>query len=896
MIAQLHIHYKTQLGEQVNVILKRENTFEIIHCQTFNGENWTAAIEVVPHSIVQYKYQVVTHHETIEEWGDFRTIQLTDIQTQQLFIQDSWRTQADESNTYFSAAFKDVIFRRSTTSAAEDSTPKKEDSSKGNAITFQLNSAAIPSHLRFCIIGNTQALGSWEKPLLMSDAHYPLWQVTVENLSVDFQAEYKYAIYDEDTKAILAWENGDNRTRFFTFPQDNGSHLIITDEHFRYPFGRWRGAGMAIPVFSLRSYQGLGIGEFNDLKLAIDWACATGMKLVQVLPVNDTIASKTWIDSYPYAAISVFALHPLYVNIQAIAPLKDKKLQKELDVAILTLNEKDTVDFEAVLRYKFKFFKALYQQEKTKFWADQTTLDFIEQNKDWLQPYAAFCYLRDQNATSNFNEWNTHQTFSDKTLEEINDPKAKHFDEVALYYFIQFHAHQQLFGATAYARQQGVVLKGDLPIGIYRYSCDAWVAPQLYNMDGQAGAPPDDFAVAGQNWGFPTYNWEVMAQDNFAWWRQRMTKLSEYFDALRIDHILGFFRIWQIPIEQVEGTMGLFNPRLPYTIEDLRKMGLQGDLNRYTKPYIRTHYLAERFGKDAEWVKATFLTEIAQGIFLPKKDCDTQLKIKNLFQTQKEFADKKHLEKAIYSLISEVLLLEEPNSNGQAFNPRITLFRTRSFQDLSDYDKAAIQNIYNDYYFVRHDEFWKKQALWKLPALLKATNMLICGEDLGMIPNSVPGVMKALNIISLEIQRMPKGAATFGETWNYPYLSVCSPSCHDMSTIRGWWESDYATAQRFYNENLHWYGSAPPQCSTELVEAIVNQHLQSPSMWAIFPIQDLVGIDSQLRRADAAAEQINEPSNPQHYWRFRFHIPMEDLLNQVSFSERILNMVKRAGR
>lgn len=889
MIAQLHIHYKTLFGEQVNVIVKRENTQEIIHCQTFNGENWTINIELPHNKVLFYKYQVVTNNGIIDEWGDFRELN-THNKNEQLFIQDSWRAQADESNTYFSAAFKDIIFKREL--SKENFKPQKYE---GNIVTFQLNAAAIPSHLKFCILGSSETLGNWKKPIILDDKKYPIWQTSIEVPSNDFQIEYKYAIYDESNNSIVAWENGDNRTRFFSFPQAKGSSLIITDEHFRYPFGRWRGAGIAIPVFSLRSYQGLGIGEFNDLKLLIDWANATGMKLVQILPVNDTIASKTWVDSYPYAAISVFALHPLYVNIQSIATLKDKKLQKELDNAITTLNNKDTVDFEAVLEYKFKFFKALYQQEKDKFWADKNVQDFITNNQEWLKAYAAFCYLRDQNKTSNFNNWKSHNQFTEKTITEICNPKSKFFDEVALYYFIQYHAHQQLFDATTYAREHGVVLKGDLPIGIYRYSCDAWVAPQLYNMNGQAGAPPDDFAVAGQNWGFPTYNWEVMAKDNFAWWQQRMTKLSEYFDALRIDHILGFFRIWQIPIEQIEGTMGLFNPRLPYSIEDLRKMGLQGDLNRYTKPYIRAHYLSERFGKDADWVKSECLMEIAQGIFLLKEHCDTQLKIKNLFEN-KEFSAKKHLEKALYSLVSEILLIEEPNSEGSAFNPRITLFRTRSFQDLNDYDKSIIQNIYNDYYFVRHDEFWKKQALWKLPALLKATNMLICGEDLGMIPNSVPGVMKDLNIVSLEIQRMPKGAATFGETWNYPYLSVCSPSCHDMSTIRGWWESDFNTAQRFFNENLHWYGSAPKQCSTEIVEAIVNQHLESPSMWAIFPIQDLVGIDAQLRNPDAAAEQINVPANPQHYWRFRFHIAIEDLLNQISLSERILSMVKRVGR
>jgi 4-alpha-glucanotransferase len=481
-------------------------------------------------------------------------------------------------------------------------------------------------------------------------------------------------------------------------------------------------------------------------------------------------------------------------------------------------------------------------------------------------------------------------------VDDLCTPQYERLDEVALYYFIQYHAHEQLFAATTYAREQGVVLKGDLPIGIYRYSCDAWVAPHLYNMDGQAGAPPDAYAVAGQNWGFPTYNWEVMARDNFAWWRQRMTKLSEYFDALRIDHILGFFRIWQIPINQVEGTLGLFNPRLPYSRQELDTMGLRGNLDRYTQPYIRGHFLSEIFGEDADYVRTEFLEELSYSVFKLKEFVDNQLKIRILFLKNKKYASKKHIEKGLMSLVSEVLLIEEPLSNGTSFNPRITVHTTRSYKELDDFGKYIIDRLYEDYFFHRHDEFWRQQALWKLPALIKATNMLICGEDLGMIPNSVPGVMRDLNIIALEIQRMPKGATDFGETENYPYMTVCSPSCHDMSTIRGWWESDYEMAQKFYNKSLHKQGEAPQLCTPEIVEAINKQHFEAPSMWAIFPVQDLVGMDGALRRPDAKAEQINEPSNPQHYWRFRFHLTLEFLLKQEALNEKIERMVRYAKR
>jgi 4-alpha-glucanotransferase len=671
--------------------------------------------------------------------------------------------------------------------------------------------------------------------------------------------------------------------------------LIVTDENYLYQT-LWRGAGIAMPVFSLRSENGLGIGEFTDIKLLVDWAVKTGMKLVQILPVNDTIATKTWLDCYPYAAISVYALHPYYVNIQAIAKIKDKKTATRLDAVITELNALETVDLERVGSFKFEYLKLLFDQEKKAFFKDNKALDFIETNADWLKPYAVFCHLRDLNNTTNFNNWTQYNTFSKQVVADLCTPQYESFDDVALYYFIQFHAHKQLLEATNYARSQGVVLKGDLPIGIYRYSCDAWVAPHLYNMNGQAGAPPDAYAVAGQNWGFPTYNWDVMAHDNFAWWRQRMTKLSEYFDALRIDHILGFFRIWEIPINQVEGTLGLFNPRLSYSRQELDASGLRGNLDRYTQPYIRGHFLTELFGEDADFVRTTFLDEVVFSTFKLKDFVDNQVKIKQLFIENTEWVTKKHLEKGLMSLVSEVLLIEEPLSNGSAFNPRITVHTTRSYKELNDFDKYIIDQLYEDYFFKRHDDFWKQQALWKLPALLQATNMFICGEDLGMIPNSVPSVMHDLNIVTLEIQRMPKTLTEFGVPAKYPYPSVCSPSCHDMSTIRGWWESDEGMAQRFYQNVMGKTGSAPKECTPEIVTFINEQHFESTSMWAIFPIQDLVGMDAILRKPTAASEQINDPSNAQHYWRFRFHLTLEKLMVEDGLNEKIKRMVKNGGR
>jgi 4-alpha-glucanotransferase len=902
MIANFHINYGTKKGEQIAIQLKRSKGEEIIICQSYDAVNWHASVQVADNERIEYKYVVQSFKGLLAEHGAFRLMTIPHGQTQ-VFFQDAWRAEYEAPRAFFSAAFKDVIFKRKTVENA--GFDAKILRGVSNHLVFQLYAADIPQHLSFCVLGNTPALGNWKTPIIMSDKHFPLWQVAIPIEGNIVDIEYKFAIYDSESQKITEWEGGENRKCLFTYPSVKNHAIVRTDESFRHAADLWRGAGVAIPVFSLRSEQGLGIGEFTDIKLLVDWAVKTGMKLVQILPVNDTIATHTWVDSYPYAAISVYALHPYYVNLQAIAKLKDKEATARLEEEIIELNQLENIDLDRVGALKYAYFKLLFEQEKKAFFKDKEAKQFIESNADWLKPYAAFCHLRDVNGTIDFNKWTSHSTFSAQVITDLCTPpreigmQAQYaaFDDVALNYFIQFHAHKQLFGATNYARSKGVVLKGDLPIGIYRYSCDAWVAPHLYNMEGQAGAPPDAYAVSGQNWGFPTYNWDVMARDNFAWWRQRMTKLSEYFDALRIDHILGFFRIWEIPTHQVEGTLGLFNPRLPYSRHELSKMGVHGNLDRYTKPYIREHHLNELFGEDADFVRTTFLEDgYVHHEYNLKIFVDNQLKIKQLFTEGSPFFSKKHLEKQLMRLVGEVLLIEEPFTNGASFNPRITIHTTRSYNELDDFSKYNIDRLYQDYFFERHDAFWKEQALWKLPALIQATNMLICGEDLGMIPKSVPGVMTDLNIIALEIQRMPKGATDFGETETYPYMTVCSPSCHDMSTLRGWWEGDYDMAQKFYTKNLKQTGSAPYDCTPQIVEAINKQHFDAPSMWAVFPIQDLVGMDSRLRRSEAAAEQINEPSNPQHYWRFRFHLPMEKLLLEDGLNEKIRGMVTFSGR
>jgi 4-alpha-glucanotransferase len=471
-----------------------------------------------------------------------------------------------------------------------------------------------------------------------------------------------------------------------------------------------------------------------------------------------------------------------------------------------------------------------------------------------------------------------------------------------VHYFIQYHLHLQLKNVVDYAREKGVVLKGDLPIGIFRDSVDAWKEPRLYHMDKQAGAPPDAYSISGQNWRFPTYNWDEMALDDYLWWRRRLSQMAKYFDAYRIDHILGFFRIWEIPAESVEGLMGKFNPAIPMYRHEMENRGFYFDYNRFCRPYIRDYMLDELFGMYREEVIHTYLNHLDGDFYELKPEFDTQQKVLEQFpengnanEAEAEKSDK--IRYGLYTLIGNVLFFEEPGSNGEAFHPKIAFHQTYSYKELDDHRKNILNDIYTHYFYHRQEDFWADQAMIKLPAITKASDMLVCGEDLGMVPDCVPGVLYKLGILRLYIQRMPKDSKNeFGHPADAPYLSVISPSCHDMSTVRGWWEEDRERAQRYYNQILGYHGESPYFCEAWLNEEVLRQHLNSPAMWAITPLQDMVSMEPGLRRENPVDEQINDPSNPYNLWQYRFHMNLEDLLKEEEFNKKLAGMIEASER
>ena len=889
MTVSFNIEYRTSWGEEVRIAGLLP---ESIPMHTTDGIYWTADVELeVPKEgmTINYSYQIEQNQIIIrKEWDSFpRRLFLSGNSKKKYQIKDCWKN-IPEQLYYYSSAFTEALL------AHPDRAEIPPCHRKG--LVIKAYAPRINKDYCLAICGNQKALGNWDpdKAIPMSDANFPEWQIELDASKLKFPLEYKFILYHKEEKKADCWENNPNR--YLADPElKTNETLVISDRYAYFDIPVWKGAGIAIPVFSLKSENSFGVGDFGDLKRMIDWAVSTQQKVIQILPINDTTMTHAWTDSYPYNSISIYAFHPMYADIKQMGTLKDKSAAAKFNKKQKELNGLPAMDYEAVNQTKWEYFRLIFKQEGEKVLASGEFGEFFNANKEWLQPYAVFSYLRDAFQTPNFREWPRHSVYNAQDIEKMCRPESVDYPHIALYYYIQFHLHLQLVAATKYAREHGVVLKGDIPIGISRNSVEAWTEPYYFNLNGQAGAPPDDFSVNGQNWGFPTYNWDVMEKDGYRWWMKRFQKMSEYFDAYRIDHILGFFRIWEIPMHAVHGLLGQFIPSIPMSREEIESYGLPFR-EEYLIPYIHESFLGQVFGPHTDYVKQTFLLPAeTPGVYHMKPEFTTQREVESFFAGKND-ENSLWIREGLYTLISDVLFVPDTKEKDK-YHPRIGIQRDFIFRSLNEQEQNAFNRLYDQYYYHRHNEFWRQQAMKKLPQLTQSTRMLVCGEDLGMIPDCVSSVMNDLRILSLEIQRMPKNPMhEFGYLNEYPYRSVCTISTHDMSTLRGWWEEDYLQTQRYYNTMLGHYGTAPTVATPELCEEVVRNHLKSNSILCILSLQDWLSIDGKWRNPNVQEERINVPSNPRNYWRYRMHLTLEQLMKAEELNDKIRELIKYTGR
>ena len=793
-----NLEYRTSFGEHLVLNLLDGERFTL---QTVDGLQWTVNIPLAgkPGAHIDYYYSVCRGDRTVRhEWLVVpHRLELAAAKSNRYMVYDHWIDIPEDSYMY-SSAFTECVMARERQMSTKTEYKR--------TVRLKVRAPQLRQDERLALVGAPLYLGGWnvDKAIAMTEHEYHEWVVSLDGDRLPLRFEFKFVIINSNQNAT--WETADNR--FIELPYEGvqpGDVIVYELQQANFPVYSWKGAGTVIPVFSLRTEGSFGVGDFGDLKLMVDWCAKTGQRILQVLPINDTHFTGTWQDSYPYNSISIYALHPQYTDLRQLPILKDEERRKHYEELRKELNALPQIDYERMFQAKIGYLREIFQQEGAKTRRTKAYKDFVAQNKEWLEPYAAFCADLDKKGAADASFW----------------------------VFVQFHLDAQMRAAHAYARKQRVILKGDIPIGISRDGVDALTEPRYFNLNGQAGAPPDAFSEDGQNWGFPTYNWEAMLSDGCQWWVRRFRKMAEYFDAYRIDHVLGFFRIWEIPMPEKSGLYGQFQPSLPMTREEVESYGV---------PFY------EEF-------------------FLKDHRC---------------------------SLSSDDSKFRPCN----AWHPRINAPKMPQFQQLLNEDeRQRFWNLYNDYFYRRHNQFWYHEAMKKLPRLTQATRMLCCAEDLGMVPDCVPWVMNDLRILSLEIQSMPKDPAVrFGHLSRNPYRSVCTISTHDMATLRQWWDEDNERTQDYYNTMLYRSGEAPHPLPDWLAKDIVSRHLTSPSMLCLISLQDWLSISAKYRLPDQNAERINIPANPRHYWRYRMHLTIEQLLQADDLNEDILDLIYNSGR
>lgn len=882
-----NIQYATTFGEilRLNVVGKGKDIEKVYSMNTYDGKSWHCEITAENGmSQMEYYYSVENgDSEVRHEWTTVsHRLELNAKRAMTYFVNDRWNDIPYDSYLY-SSAFTDCVNRRHREPA--------KGSDYNQTLRLIVRAPQLRSGSRLALVGEDKALGRWnpDDAISMVEHNYNEWvaDINVKEMKKE-ETEFKFIAFNE--KGGVDWETGMNRQ--LHAPTINDGEVVVTelDQAF-FELCDEKLAGTLIPVFSLRSKGSFGVGDFGDLKMMIDWVAETNQRVLQVLPINDTTSTHTWTDSYPYSAISIFALHPQFADFRQLPEIKDKKKAREMEALRKELNELKQIDYERVNNTKTDYLRIIFKQEGEAVMKGEDFKMFVKENEHWLVPYAQYCHLRDSFGNVDFSSWKGHEQWHEADRKKLTDPKSKEYADVAFYYYVQFVLDRQMRAAHEYAMARGVILKGDIPIGVDRNGCDVWHEPQYFNLNSQAGAPPDAFSINGQNWGFPTYNWQRMIDDGCEWWIRRFQNMAKYFDAYRIDHVLGFFRIWAIPTTCVHGLLGQFAPSLGMTREEIEGYGLHFQEELFTTPFIARWVVDRVFGIHADEVVEKYLDHKHDDIFALKPEYDTERKIEAVFKG-KDSMDDVWVRDGLYALVSDVLFVRDDNDPNK-FHPRITAQLNFMYEALYDSDKEKFNRLYNDYYYRRNNNFWYNEAMKKLPVLVQATRMLVCAEDLGMVPDCVAWVMDQLRILSLELQQMPKDPKVrFGILSRNPYRSVCTLSTHDMPTLRQWWDEDYERTQVYYSSMLYRGGAAPHPLPGWLARDIIANQLTCPSMLCILSLQDWFALDEKLRLPDTDAERINIPANPRHYWRYRMHINIEDLIADKEYNDAIKELVK----
>ena len=831
------IHYCTEWGQQLVVLVSyfltdggiRTTRVEML---TDDGEHWqaeTAAVEsrrtaqaTITHFSYLYIVEDAEGHELRREWT-LMPRKFDYDNTKTYVMADQWNDLPLPAHLYSKAYLVNSRYKQPQTIQPTPYFRK--------TLLFRVSAPQLLPSQQLAVIGSHPVLGAWNpvRYQLMQPAANFVWTLSLNADALLLPIEYKYVIIDAETRQLLQWEEGDNRVADGTV--SDGEVRVLSGEMLRLKEKPWRAAGVCIPVFALRSEQSCGVGDFGDLYHLVDWAAQVGLKIIQLLPINDTTNSGQWGDSNPYNIMAPFDLHPHYLDLRQMPPLKSQKRMTDFRRQQRELNALPYSDYEAV---------------------DRVKRDYVNQ-----------CY-----------------------------EESKEHDKLTLHDYLQLHLQQQLKRAVDHAHQLGIAIMGDLPIGISRNSQETTIHPDFFCLDMQAGTPPTAKVQQGSCWGFPTFQWNEGCQ---AWVQKRLEWMQQYFDAVRLDHVVGYFRIWEIPKEQRSATMGHFAPALPLTAGEIEYLGLPFKRDFLTRPFINDRIVDRLFGIHAQHVRENFLISKSYGLYDLRPEVATQQLV---WQHFLGLGDENSLwiRDALCRLVANVLFLEDPRQHDM-YHPRIQAWQEPIFEALSNEERDAFMRIYNNFFFQRHSFFWGKTGYERLARMQRSTSMLLCAEDLGTLPDCVEPVLDDLRILSLQVQRMPKQPGVdFGHLDANPVRSLATISTHDMSPLRLWWQEHPELAQYYYTTMMQKEGRAPQQLPAHLAEEIIARHLYCPSMLCILTLPDWLSMDQTLRAKAPQQERVNTPGDAYNRWQWRMHITLEQLIIAERYNKKLRTMIERSKR
>jgi 4-alpha-glucanotransferase len=643
--------------------------------------------------------------------------------------------------------------------------------------------------------------------------------------------------------------------------------------------------GVSLPVAALRTRDGCGVGEFADLAALGTWCAEAGLEVIQLLPVNDTGTN-----SSPYSALSAFALHPLYLRLQDLpgaGRYAEQIMRFQEESAERERSASGRFSYGPCLDFKLSTLSRLYEDNAAAIARDRVFERWRTDNP-WVVPYAVFTALKKKNLDA---PWSTWPELSDPGPGEIVGWWKAHSAQCMPVAWGQFQLEGQLAKASRTLGAQGVFLKGDLPILMSRESADVWAERACFDLSACAGAPPDMFSPDGQQWGFPVYDWDRLEKDGHRWWKERLRQAGKFFHAFRIDHVLGFFRIWRIRHGEVTALLGRFSPSIGLGRRELEELGFdKGRLRWLTVPHVTGAELEAALGADAPRAAGLYLKRIGgEDLYNLAAEVDGETAIERL-------AESPEVKRALRSWHVDRTLLDE---NGEIY-PAWYMERRKGFGSLSDPEKDRLRELAGRRRRESED-LWEEHGRRLLATLKEATDMLVCAEDLGDVPRCVPRVLDELSILGLRIVRWsreydraaPGSPAPFIPPESYPPLSVCTPSVHDTSTIRGWWEEDRGEREQFWRF-LGEPGTCPELMTPDLLAKIVSRCCGAASRLCMFQLQDLLDLDPDLWSTDPRRDRINVPGTVNaENWTWRMPLAVEELAARAGLSRRVRALTDR---